>query len=110
MNLSKKILEKYEQSPDSEKVRIYLSGVYLLLSIQLEWVNEAEAIMHRYGVCTQDFKRHWNFAMKGMDNLEKSMKQSLQIDKREQFFSQFDQVLPILTDFIFNRPIKINKL
>ena len=55
MNISNKILEKYNNSPDKQKANIYLSGIYLLLSIQLEWANEVEDITRRYGVYAKEF-------------------------------------------------------
>lgn len=104
MNISNKILEKYNNSPDKQKANIYLSGIYLLLSIQLEWANEVEDITRRYGVYAKEFKHNWNLAMKAMDMLERSMRGTIMEVSKPQLNEEFTQVHTILTKYIFNEP------
>lgn len=105
MGIKQNLLELYNQSPDSQTVKIYLSGIYLLLSIQLEWANEAEDLMRKHGVCCKEFKYHWNMVSKAMDRLERSMRGTIPDIKKAEFNEEFDQVHTILTKYIFNEPV-----
>lgn len=102
MNIRQQILERYGNSPDKQKANIYLSGIYLLLSVQLEWANEVEDITRRYGVYAKEFKHHWNFAMKALDMLERSLKGTVMEVTKPQLNEEFSQVHSILTKYIFN--------
>ena len=102
--VKKTILDKYYESPDSEKVKIYLSGVYLLLSLQLHWVDCADEIMNKWGIKANEFKLYWNKMVKDMELFEKNMRETIKPENKNPFMEEFDKIQKILTNFIFGGP------
>lgn len=104
MNIKSKVLEKYNNSPDKEKVGIYMSGIYLLLSIQLEWSQEIEELVRKHGVYAKEFKYYWNLAVNALDRLEREMKGTIIEISRPQLNEEYYEVHRVLTNYIFNTP------
>ena len=107
--VKKNVLDAYYASPDSEKVKIYLSGVYLLLSLQLQWVEAEDEIMHKYHVIATDFKQYWNRMLKDMDLFEKNMRLTISPEKKNPFMEDYDKIQEIMTNFIFGGELSDGK-
>ena len=67
---NKEIIENYQNSKDKKLVDIYLSGIYLLLNVQLDWLNDAEDIMKDYNVMNFEFKQRFNRLKKELNGFE----------------------------------------
>lgn len=107
--MKKRILEQYDKSPDKQKVKVYLSGIYMLLSVQLEWLDSAESLMRRHGVLCQEMKSHWNMFKKSAERLEISMRSTIPEYNKLLFLEDYEKVREILTNYIFSEPIVIDK-
>jgi hypothetical protein len=98
---NKQILENFKQSEDNKLVNIYLSGVYLLLSVQQDWWDSAEELMLKHGVMNYEFKQKFNRVKKGLNGFEIQLRDMmLTKEKKTEMLEDYEEVSKALTKYI----------
>ncbi len=98
---NKQILENFKQSEDNKLVNIYLSGVYLLLSVQQNWWDSAEELMLKHGVMNYEFKQKFNRVKKELNGFEIQLRDMmLTKEKKTEMLLAYEEVSNALTKYI----------
>lgn len=100
-NTEKRVIDEYNNSKDSETVRLYLSGVYLLLNVQQDWWDLAEDLMLKHHVMNGDFKQKFNRVKKELNSFEIQLRETIKTEeKKKEFLKDYETVANVLTRYI----------
>lgn len=109
-NTEKRVIDEYNNSKDSETVKLYLSGVYLLLNIQQDWWDIAEELMLKHHVMNGDFKQKFYRVKKELNSFEIQLRQTIQTEeKKKEFLKDYETVANVLTRYILGSSNEENK-
>lgn len=109
-NTEKRVIDEYNNSKDSETVKLYLSGVYLLLNIQQDWWDMAEELMLKHHVMNGDFKQKFYRVKKELNSFEIQLRQTIQTEeKKKEFLKDYETVANVLTRYILGSSNEENK-
>ena len=99
--------ELLAKTKEAENATVYMSGIYLLLSIIGLWTDMAEDNLKKLGIHKFSFKQDFNRCKNMMNGLEVSLRE-YGIDC-ELLCKYFDIVEPELMAYLFKEAEKCNK-
>lgn len=100
--MKKEIIENYNNSTDKDYVNVFFAGIYILLTIQQDYMDFAEDLMREHNVMNFEIKERFNIAKKSLNNLEKYLSPMiLTEEKKSQMLSIIDNISNKITPEIF---------
>lgn len=97
--LDRKKQEYLKNNKDYEISTLYMGGIYSLLSIVFLWWNEVDDYVTVADITDYPFRKYWKESQKWLDKLEEKMRKY--VVNWDSMNREFDQLEPILREFIF---------
>lgn len=101
--LDRKKQEYLKNNKDYEISTLYMGGIYSLLSIVFLWWNEVDDYVTVADITDYPFRKYWKESQKWLDKLEEKMRKY--VVNWDSMNREFDQLEPILREFIFGADV-----
>lgn len=93
-------LRKFVESTDNDKVSRHISMAYLLHSIANELTEEANEVLHKYGLVHFSIKYHSNRLQKAFDLYHRQIYNLIDGGGREAFIKDYEYFREIVESFM----------
>lgn len=100
--------QKFEDTEEFYRMRIYLSGSYLLFSIICLWWANVETELHKLilnGCRGMEFKQEFNACKMQMNRFERRVRSLVTDEDGKCLIDDFESLEPILNKYIFGKAI-----